>query len=189
MEIAPNRTQPNAVLVARLLDNRQAFLGFLERRVGDRALAEDILQEAFVRGIDRLSSVRDDESVTAWFYRVLRNAVVDHARRRASEQRNLLSLAEELQTLDHESAPDLKNEVCACITRLADTLKPEYAESVRRIDVEGVALKVYAEEVGITPNNAAVRVFRAREALKKRLRDCCGACADHSCVDCSCAKT
>ncbi len=58
-------------VVAILVDNHREFLKFLERRVGSRAVAEDILQEAFARGLDRLQSLRDDESAVAWFYRIL----------------------------------------------------------------------------------------------------------------------
>ena len=55
--------------VAVLLENRRAFLAFVERRVGDRVIAEDILQEAFARGLDRIETLRVGESVVAWFYR------------------------------------------------------------------------------------------------------------------------
>ena len=72
---------PSADVVAALVDNYREFLGFLENRVGDRALAEDILQEAFVRRIERANTLQNQESVTAWFYRTLRNSVVDHYRR------------------------------------------------------------------------------------------------------------
>src|SRR5512145_1919584 len=76
-------------VVDRLVASHREFLGFLEKRVGDRAVAEDLLQQAFVRGLDRLGDLRDDESAVAWFYRLLRNAVIDHHRRRASSGRRL----------------------------------------------------------------------------------------------------
>ncbi len=55
--------------------------------MGRRDVAEEILQEAFVRSIGRGSTLRDGELATAWFYRLLRNALVDHHRRRDVEQR------------------------------------------------------------------------------------------------------
>jgi RNA polymerase sigma-70 factor (ECF subfamily) len=64
--------------VRSLLANQSAFLGFLERRVGDRATAEDLLQAALERSLDQMQSLRDEESVIAGFYRMLRNAVIDH---------------------------------------------------------------------------------------------------------------
>jgi len=43
-----------------------------------------------------------------------------------------------------------------------------------------------AAELGVTPNNAAVRLHRARGALKKRLEQTCGTCTQHGCLDCTC---
>src|SRR5436190_6310187 len=57
-----------------LVENHARFLAFLERRVGSRDAAQEILQEAFVRSLSRGGSLRDDESAVAWFYRLLRNA-------------------------------------------------------------------------------------------------------------------
>jgi DNA-directed RNA polymerase specialized sigma24 family protein len=69
---------------------------------------------------------------------------------------------------------------------LAATLKPEYAAALQAVEVEGVAVKDFATKSGITPGNAAVRVFRAREALKQQVKRCCGSCADDNCQDCNC---
>ena len=49
-------TAENAAPVATLLENHRAFLRYLERRVGDRALAEDILQDAFAKVVARARS-------------------------------------------------------------------------------------------------------------------------------------
>jgi RNA polymerase sigma factor (sigma-70 family) len=171
-------------VIDRLVGNHRAFLAFLERRLGDRALAEDILQDAFVRGLDKAGTLAREESAVAWFYRVLRNAVVDHARRRASRSRTLEAFAAELD----QAVPDaeLTRQVCQCVGQLADTLKPDYAEALRRIDVDGMSMKEFAAHAGISSNNAAVRVFRAREALRKQVTRCCGSCAEHGCLDCTC---
>lgn len=168
-----------------LVQNHREFLGFLERRVGSRALAEDILQEAFARGMDRIHELRNNESAVAWFYRSLRNAVIDHHRRTQSTTKALETFAAELA---REEAHDAATEaaVCQCVNSLAANLKPEYAEALRRIDVEGVAVKTLAEQSGISSSNAAVRVFRAREALRKQVVASCGTCAEHGCRDCSC---
>jgi RNA polymerase sigma-70 factor (ECF subfamily) len=72
------------------------------------------------------------------------------------------------------------------VSRLASTLKPEYAEALQAIDVGGLPVKEYAERKGLSSNNAAVRVFRAREALRKRVAESCGTCAEHGCMNCTC---
>jgi RNA polymerase sigma factor (sigma-70 family) len=168
-----------------LVSNHRAFLAFIERRVGSRAIAEDILQDAFVRGLDRLEDIESKESAVAWFYRVLRNAVIDHHRRNASANRGLTAFAAELEQQSEPDA-DMQGAICRCVGQLAVTLKLEYADALRRIEIDGLAVKDYAAEAGISSANAAVRVFRAREALRKQVARSCGTCAEHGCLDCTC---
>lgn len=175
--------QPAAL--AALLGNRRAFLRYLQGRVSDRALAEDILQEAFAKVIAQPGHAPANEAIVPWFYRTLRNAAVDEFRRRGAIDRAYQAFARELDR--HEApADDLTTEICACVSRLAAMLKPEYAEALQAIEVAGTSVKAFAEQKGLSPSNAAVRVFRAREALKKRVTESCGMCAEHGCVNCTC---
>jgi RNA polymerase sigma factor (sigma-70 family) len=183
--------ETTAEVAAVFVENHRDFLSFLERRVGSRAVAEDILQEAFVRGMGRLRL--DDEedpsrsSIVGWFYRTLRNAAVDHHRRHGAANRALAAFAAETGD-SAEPDVELRDAVCQCVRRLAATLKPAYAEALERIEVDGASVKDYAAEVGISASNAAVRVFRAREALRGQLARSCGTCAEHGCLDCSCGS-
>lgn len=173
--------------VAALLENHRAFLRYLERRVGDRALAEDILQDAFAKVVARPDGAPRDEAIVPWFYRTLRNAAIDQFRRRSTADRAYEAFARELEI--QEAPPgDMEAEICACVTRLAATLKPEYADALQAIEVGGTPVKAFAEQRGLSPGNAAVRVFRAREALKKRVAESCGTCAEHGCVNCTCSS-
>ena len=172
-----------------LVENHRRFLAFVERRVGSREVAEDILQDAFVRGLAAAPDLREQDSAVAWCYRMLRNAMIDHWRRRATEQRAV----ERVATLAGEEEPAVDDElmetVCSCVGTLVGTLKPEYAEAVRQVDLASLSVKDFAESAGITANNASVRLFRGREALRRQLVRACGTCADHGCLDCSCEKS
>lgn len=177
-----------AAPIATLVENHRAFLKYLERRVGDRVLAEDILQEAFAKVLARPEQIpSDNEALVPWFYRTLRNAMIDQFRRRGAADRVLEAFARELNQ-PGTSKDDLREEVCACVTRLAATLKPEYAEALQAVEVGGTSVKAFAEEKGLTASNAAVRLFRARQALKKRVAESCGACAEHGCMHCTCGS-
>lgn len=178
--------EPRGEVARALVDNHRAFLSFLERRVGSRAIAEDILQDAFARGLPKLEALRDGESAVAWFYRLLRNAIVDHHRQRGASARALDAFASEVeQHADPEQ--EVRAAICGCVTRLAATLKPEYRTALERIEIAGVPVKEFAAEQGISASNAAVRVFRARDALRKQVAVSCGTCAEHGCVECTCA--
>jgi RNA polymerase sigma-70 factor (ECF subfamily) len=171
-----------------LVDNHRRFLSFLERRVPSREVAEDILQDAFVRGITRAPEIRESESIVAWFYRVLRNSIVDHYRRAGAEQRAYARVLAEADDAITPTDSELFETVCACVGDLVSTLKPEYATAIRRVDLEGAPVKGYADEQGITANNAAVRLHRAHQALKKQVTEVCGTCAEHGCYRCECRR-
>ncbi len=170
--------------VAILVENHRAFLRYLQRRVGSLTVAEDILQDAFARNFDKVESL-PDEALIPWFYRTLRNAAIDHFRRQRSANKAFDAFAKEIETAEQPS-DELLSEICACVTRLTRTLKPEYSEALHAIEVQGVSVKAFAEEKGLSPGNAGVRIFRARAALRKRVVESCGTCAEHGCVDCTC---
>ena len=184
-EIARGSESPE--ILALLLENHARFLAFLERRVGSRDEAEDILQDALVRSMDRAPAITDSASATTWFYRVLRNALTDHYRRQSSRGRAVDKLAAESEA-DTEGDPELEAVVCGCILDLLQTIKPEYGAAIRRVDLDGQSVRAYAQEAGITPGNAGVRLHRAREALRRQLVQCCGTCLEHGCLDCECRK-
>lgn len=168
-------------VIARLVENHRQFLAFLQSRLRDRKEAEDVLQGAFVKAIEKVDTLRDDESAVAWFYRLLRNSIVDRHRRRARDGKEAASDVDELA-----DDAELERAVCRCIDTLIPTIKPEYATILRRVELEEARLTDVAEELAISPNNAAVRLHRARQALKRRLEQSCGTCATHGCLDCTC---
>jgi RNA polymerase sigma-70 factor (ECF subfamily) len=61
-----------------------------------------------------------------------------------------------------EPEAELRQEICRCVSGLLETLKPEYREALRIVDLEEGKLKDLAQQSGITADNAAVRVHRAR---------------------------
>jgi RNA polymerase sigma-70 factor (ECF subfamily) len=183
MEPNPSTTlSPEAI--AQLVQGHKEFLAFLERRVESRAVAEDILQAAFTRGLERGGDVQD-EKVVAWFYRVLRNAVIDHYRQRSTAARTMEAWAREFPDVQEPEA-ELRQEICGCVSGLMEGLKPEYREALQIVDLEDGKLKDLAQQSGITAENAAVRVHRARAALRRQIERACGTCSVHGCLDCSC---
>lgn len=185
MEPLAQAPESEPAVVRALVDNHRRFLAFLQRRVGSRAEAEDILQAAFVRGLEKAGSVRDAESAVAWFYRLLRNALVDHYRRAGTETR-IFAAGSDAEAATYEA--ELRGEVCACVRELLPALKPEYGELLRRVDLEEQPIAAVAEELGISRNNANVRLHRARAGLRKQLERSCGTCATHGCLDCRCGS-
>jgi RNA polymerase sigma-70 factor (ECF subfamily) len=166
---------------------RDHFLRFLRNRLGTSDLAEDVLHGAYIKALQSADGIREDENTVAWFWRVLRNSVIDTYRQRGAEVRALDQM-QRWGEADEPLEPELRDAVCRCLGGVLETLKPEYASLVRQIDLEGLEVPEAAFAAGITPNNAAVRLHRARAALRQRLQQTCGACAEHGCLDCGCKR-
>ncbi len=114
----PEESLATPQIVAQLVANHREFLAFVQKRVGNAALAEEILQDAFVRSLGKLDTIND--TAVGWFYRVLRNAIIDHHRRTAAAERRHEAAA--LEPID-DTDDELHRVVCKCVGQLADTLK------------------------------------------------------------------
>lgn len=166
--------------------NRQGtFRAFLSRRTRSHADADDLLQDALLKATAKIHTVRDDAAIVPWFYRVLRNALADHSAKLASTEAALEAASNEVEP---PPTPIYERPGCACsITRL-DSLTPQYAEILRRIDMGQEPLARFAERERMTLNNATVRLHRARKALRAQLAEFCGTTSPKECLNCTCAR-
>lgn len=178
-----------SAVIQRLLESESAFKQFVRRRVGDEAVVEDILQQSFTRAVERSHSLNEEQSALAWFYQILRHAVVDYYRSHGAEARRNKALLQELTMSgnDQEPPPDeIKATACACLHRLLPALRGNYAELIKRIDLDGESPACVAKELKISRNNLTVRLHRARQSLRASLEDACGICSKHGCLNCTC---
>lgn len=165
-----------------LLESRDRFLAFVRSRVDDPELAEDILQDSLLRAIQAAPSLRQEDRLVAWFYRVLQNAIIDAYRRRGvASQRHV-----PLEGVDLAADVESETLLCACFEPLIATLKPEYAHLIRTVDLGSETPESAARRLGVTSSNLKVRRRRARQALRQRLEQTCRSCAEHGCIDCTC---
>ena len=97
-----------------VLAGHERFVAFLRRRVRDEATAEDVLQTAYASVLARDAGPGDRTRVVAWFYRVLRRALLDHLRHEASGRRKLEGRAATVR-LTPADEKALRSTVCACV--------------------------------------------------------------------------
>ncbi len=193
MMLAASRQWPAAIrpragdtAVARqLVECRQEFLRFFRLRLARAEDAEDALQDFCLKAVRAAATLEDREKVDAWLGRILRNTLTDNYRRRAARQNAEAAFAREPRC---EIAPDPEPEpaACGCIHDLLPALKPEYAEVIRRADLDETPRARIAAELGLTPNNVGVRLHRARRALRTELEQTCQGCRDTGFQTCGC---
>lgn len=168
-----------------LAANLDLFLNFARKRVGDPHLAADIVQDSFLKAIRNEHTLRPGENVSAWFFRILRNTLIDTFRKSGANTRKLDSFAAELNSPEAREESD--SIACQCFEKLLPTLKPEYASILREVDLQGFSVREAAQRRNRSENATRVRLQRAREKLRQRLEQTCQMCAKHGCLNCSCA--
>jgi RNA polymerase sigma-70 factor (ECF subfamily) len=168
--------------IEELIRDRRRLLRLVTKLVGSREAAEDILQSAYLKAVEKSGTVRSPGSVTAWFHRILRNAVADYYRRKRSEGLALADLGHRNGARDE----DLRQAVCHCVAIALGRVKREYRRVLLDLEVDGIESTVLARILGITANNFRVRAHRARQALRREILKICGPCAKRLCADCDC---
>lgn len=149
--------------------HREALHGFIVGRINDPSVAEDLLQEVFVRVHARIGTLKDEDSLKAWLYQIARNAIIDHYRseRRTSELTDLLS------TSDDQAERSEQEALAECVLPFVEQLPEPYREAVMLSEIEGMSQVDLAKKPGLSPSGAKSRVQRGRAKIKEMLLDCC----------------
>jgi RNA polymerase sigma-70 factor (ECF subfamily) len=140
------------------------LFGFACNALGDRELAEEIVQDVFARLWRHAGEYdRGKASVRTWLYAIARNRIVD-ARRRAAARPGLAPDTEEqADELDHElEQAVLRWQVAAALARLS----PEHREVIRLSHWGGLSLREIAERKGIPLGTAKSRAYYALQSLR-----------------------
>lgn len=141
------------------------------RMVGDRAMAEELTQDVFVRAWDKLGSFRGDAQFSTWLHRLAVNVVLNARKARGVAKQRFGAGDEEqdVDTLTHprsHAMPALSVDLEAAIARL-----PAGARKVFVLhDVQGYTHEEIAEMMGVTSGGTKAQLHRARLLLREALR-------------------
>lgn len=151
-------------------DCSAALRTFIRSRVEDDAVADDLLQEVFIRIHENMAGLRDQERIQSWVYQIARHVIIDHYRSR----RNLTTLSEVMpDPSELFQEPDAAEELTRSIRSLVNALPQPYREALLLTEFEGLNQRELADRLGISLSGAKSRVQRARQKIKDELLTCC----------------
>jgi RNA polymerase sigma-70 factor (ECF subfamily) len=139
-----------------------------ERLLGDRSDAEDLVQDAFLRALDRLPLLDPDRPFGPWFYTLLRNLGINQLRARKVRHTE----PEALDAASGDALPDeamIRTEVRERFDAALAALSPRQREIVMLFEVEGWKGVEIAEHLGLTPENVRWHLHQARKLLRTAL--------------------
>lgn len=189
-DVARRSGARRAAVEAALIEGQRRFLGFLISRLGNAADARDVMQDFAVRALARSDDLRDNASVRGWLSRILATSIADHHRRSSRKLRREAPADPAVQNAVAAPAEDAEADaaLCACMHILLRALPPGQADLIRRVDLGDVPRPAVARDLGISEGTLAVRLHRARKALRELLIAQCVTCPEHGFLDCGCDR-
>jgi len=141
------------------------------RFTGDGDLAQDVVQETFVRAFEKLGTFRGESALSTWVTAVATSTALNTLRK-VKRFRNHVPLedAEQLAHPGKHAEPDLKDRMAAAIAGLPDGYRTVFLMH----DVEGYTHEEIGTALGVQSGTSKAQLFRARARLREVLADFAG---------------
>lgn len=144
------------------------LLGFIISRVQQREDAEDILQDVFLKSVQKIGDLDEDSNLNAWLYTVTRNAINDYFRKKSKGVNEPLKN----EIFSEEKEWSILDNFC-CLEPHINELPSKYKEVILLSEIEGLKHQEIAVKLGLSLSAIKSRVVRGRELLKHKFVDCC----------------
>jgi len=136
--------------------------GFVYRRVRDKELTNDIVQEVFLKVQSKINQLHDQEKIAGWIYQIARNIITDHFRSK--------SKIINAKDLDWESDHNVLNDcVSYCLNEMLLALPEKYRQALELTELQNLSQTELATKLDISYSGAKSRVQRARQMLKEKM--------------------
>jgi RNA polymerase sigma-70 factor (ECF subfamily) len=142
--------------------------------VRDRAAADDLAQEVFIKAYQSLPKFRADAEFGTWLYRIAVNHVKDYLRKTARRKEVPLEELGEgpiavADSVEEEARRGDEEEKRKAVFRVLATLPPKYRLILTMRDVQGMSYEEVASALGIAPGTVDSRLHRGRKMLRKKM--------------------
>lgn len=149
-------------------DHEPELHAFLIGQVRDAALADDLLQDVFLKAMREGARFCTLDSPRAWLFQVTRHALIDQYRLRKTT----------VPVVDERPAPESAvapvDALSPCLDQALLALDDDDRDVVQQCDIEGQTQRAYAEARGLGVPAVKARIQRARARLRRHLIDHCG---------------
>ena len=146
----------------------QPVFNYVLRLVGDRALAEDLTQEVFLRVYQGLSGFSLRSRFTTWLFQVTKNRVLDELRALERRPRAVVHL-DDIPPLEVVDAPLERTEAIDAVWRAIEALNVDLKMALLLRDIVGLSYMEIADTLEITLATVKWRIYKAREEVQAAL--------------------
>ena len=142
---------------------------YLLKNVKDKAIAEDILHDAFLKILEKRQFYRYNENYDGWAFRITKNVLIDYYRKTKTNV-NLESIKKDLD--ENKDETDTYKHLIPALKEFIENLPEKYRKPLILSDIEGVKQELIAQKLGLSVSGAKSRIQRARKMLKEYFLKC-----------------
>ena len=129
---------------------------FILSKVSDKNVAEDILQESFVKIHTKINTLQNEDKLVSWIFQITRNTINDYFRKNTPTLEITIEPAE-------EPNKEIEDELNTCLLCAIDNLPKEYKRAVYLSDIKGMKQLDVAKKLNISYSGLKSRVQRGRK--------------------------
>jgi len=173
--LAEARRGNREAIEALVLCYSPALIRYLIRLTGDRALAEDMLQDTWLRVMEHLDSFRPGHSFRAWLYAIARNRAFDILRQRSRRLQNEQGVTADSEEILSEEVADpgpsileqiAEEDLARCVIRIMETMPVALREVLVLRFEGGLEIGAIARVLGLSPSAVKDRLYRGLDQLR-----------------------
>ncbi len=177
-------------------DYRTRLFRFVRSRVLDDHMAEDVVHDSLVKAWEHRDSLKDDDAIIPWLFRITVNTLRDayRARKPNDSAIDVEELSDALPDQEMDSSASVHQQFAYCLRVLIDGLTPDNRDTIVRSEINGEPMRLIAKDLGLSVSAVKSRVQRSRVQLKQSLLACCkielnqhGQVVNADELDCACS--
>lgn len=139
------------------------------RLIGERTVAEDVLQESFLKAYRAIGGLPEGSNIRAWLYRILVNTSYDRMDRQKTRQKAMDTLRDTAERQTKEEETGLDEDVRQQVEDAIRSLPEKYREALLLRSVQGLAYGEVAQALEIPETTARSLVHRGKSLLLPKL--------------------
>ncbi len=149
--------------------HKEQLKRYIVKQTGDIDLADDILQDVYIKASQKIAQLETKDKLQNWLYRITHNTIMDFYRSRPKFE----ALVDE--HVEEETSAEIINlqSMALCLRPMFDCLPVKYRQAMILSELDGLSQQKVADQLGLSLTAAKSRIQRGRIKLKVILMDCC----------------
>jgi RNA polymerase sigma-70 factor (ECF subfamily) len=150
-------------------DKKDKIISYIAKKIRDTDIADDILQDIFIKFWDNYDGIKDKNKVYLWLLSVARFTVADYYREKQNKSIKLDSIILNSCPCDNNESIDESHKLLPLIY----SLPLKYKNILILSDIYGIPHKIISEQFNLTVSCVKTRVIRGRKLLSNKMHECC----------------